>query len=165
MQEFDYKQIDTGVYCITGYTGDEENVRVPDHIGFDRVAVVSDGVFKDHKEIKSIVFDDNITDLGEFLFDGCENLSEIILPKKLETLWGYTFVRCGITEITLPDDLKSIPPFAFKDCKKLKRVICGKNLKTIHAWAFGGCDSFEEILNLEGVDISPLAFQEKVLNT
>ena len=108
-----------------------------------------------------------MTDLGEFVFDGCRNLRQLTLPAQLKTLWGYTFTRCGIEEILLPDSLRIIPPFAFKECKNLRRVVCGAGLEKIHAWAFAGCEQLTEagLVHGPGVEISPQAFETKILNT
>ena len=97
----------------------------------------------------------------KFLFDGCINLRQLKLPEQLKTLWGYTFVRCGIEEIVLPDQLRIIPPFAFKDCRNLRKVVCGAGLEKIYAWAFGGCDLLTEDGLIHGpkVEISPQAFE------
>lgn len=162
MQEFTYKLIEDGTYCITGYQGDEAEVVIPD----DRVVtILFDGLFAGHSEITSVRIPNSVTDMGEFLFDGCVNLHHINLPLQLTCLWGYTFVRCGIREIVLPDHLKTLPPFAFKDCKQLQKVVCGSGMKEICSWAFGGCDQLTELVHGPNVKISPEAFQAKVLNT
>ena len=121
MQEFSYKLIEDNTYCITGYKGDEENVVVPDSFGGVPVTVLFDKLFKDHTEIISVHIPDTVTDLGEFVFEGCVNLRNIELPHDLKNLWGYTFAHCGVEEIILPDKLTTLPPFAFKDCKNLKK--------------------------------------------
>ena len=116
MQEFYYKRVEDGTYCVTGYEGDEQDVVIPE----DRViTMVYDKVFRGHSEIRSVHIPDTVTDLGEFVFDGCVNLRHLVLPANLKTLWGYTFIRCGIEEIVLPDGLRIIPPFAFKEAKML----------------------------------------------
>ena len=126
MQEFYYRRVEDGTFCLTGYEGDEAEVVIPDDKVF---TILSDKVFRGHDEITSIKIPDSVTDMGEFLFDGCVNLRHLQLPAELRTLWGYTFVRCGIEEIVLPDHLRIIPPFAFKDCKNLRKVVCGADLR------------------------------------
>lgn len=160
MQEFYYRRVDDGTYCLTGYEGDEAEVVIPTDKEF---TILSDKIFRGHSEITSIRIPDSVTDIGEFVFDGCENLRQLRLPANLKTLWGYTFVRCGIEEIVLPDQLRIIPPFAFKDCKNLRRVVCGAGLEKIYAWAFGGCGKLteENLIHGPGVDISPQAFESK----
>ena len=158
MQEFYYRMIEDGTYCLTGYKGDETHVVIPDD---KNITVLFDKVFAGHDEITSIHIPDIVTDMGEFLFDGCDRLKHIDLPSSLTYLWGHTFCRCGIEEIELPDKLESLPPFAFKDCRDLKRVICGKGMKKIHPWVFGGCESLEEVICGPEVTISPQAYEKK----
>ncbi len=162
MQDFLYVPIEDGTYCIMRYKGDEAEVVIPD----DRnVTVLFDKLFAGHREITSLYIPDTVTDMGEFLFDGCEALRHIVLPTGLKCLWGYTFCRSGFEEIVLPDGLAAIPPFAFKDCKNLKRVVCGTGMRKIHAWAFGGCDRLEEVVCGPDTEISPEAYKTKTLNT
>lgn len=163
MQGFTYKVIEDGTYCITGYQGDEADVVIPNYGG--RVTILFDKLFSGHSEITSVHIPDTVTDMGEFLFDGCVNLRHIQLPSHLTCLWGYTFVRCGIEEIVLPDGLKTLPPFAFKDCKQLKKVVCGSGMEKISSWVFDGCDGLTELIHGPNVEISPEAFASKVLNT
>ena len=177
MQKFIYRPNDNGTYAVVGYQGDEANVRIPDTYGGGIITIVGDKLFSGHAEIESVSIPDTVTDMGEFVFDGCVNLRCIDLPADLECLWGYTFVRCGIEEITLPDvrcgieeitlpdKLVTLPPFAFKDCKNLRKITCGKGLKKIYAWVFSGCDSFEELIKNETVEVSERAFDTKELNT
>lgn len=156
MQEFIFKQIEDGSYCAMRYHGDEEKVVIPEYA--TGVTILNDSLFRGHEEISEILIPDSVTDIGEFVFDGCKNLRQIRLPSNLKCLWGHTFARSGIEEIILPEGIISIPPFAFKDCKNLKRVVCNKSLKKIYAWAFSGCDLLEEVIHGPNVEISPEAF-------
>lgn len=165
MQEFDYKPNEDGTLAVIGYQGDDAQVVIPERCGSSVITVLGDRLFSGHGEITSVTIPDTVTDMGEFIFDGCVNLRHIALPRGLEALWGYTFVRCGIEEIVLPDRLVTLPPFAFKDCKSLKKVVCGKGLKKIYSWVFAGCDSFEELVKNDIVEVSPHAFDTKELNT
>ena len=160
MQDFTFKWIENDTYAVMSYEGDEEHVVVPDTYGGKPVSLISDNVFAGHKEIVSVKIPDTVTDLGEFIFDGCNNIKTIELSPNLTSLWGHTFARCGIEEITLPDGLASIPPYAFKDCKNLKRVNCGTGLKKIYAWAFGGCEQLTELYYGKDVDASPQMFEK-----
>lgn len=158
MQEYYYRQAENGTYAVTEYQGDESAVVVPPDKAGGPITILGDGLFAGHGEITTVKFPDSVTDLGEFLFDGCWKLGRIELPPGLSFLWGRTFIRCGIVEIVLPDHLSSIPPFAFQDCRNLKRVICGSGLKRIHAWAFSGCNSLQVLVCNPEVEISPQAF-------
>ena len=134
MQEFLFSPTDDGTYSVSGCKGDEANVLIPDSYGSGVITVIGDKLFSGHKEIESVHIPDTVTNMGEFIFDGCENLRHIDLPAQLECLWGYTFFRCGNEEIILPDKLVTIPPFAFKDCKNLRKVVGGKGSKEKIGW-------------------------------
>ena len=164
MHELFYQMSYDGTYSVTGYEGDEAEVIIPDRYANAPVTVLSDGLFAGHPEITSVRIPDTVTDLGEFLFDGCENLRQIKLPSQLKILWGQTFARSGFEEIVLPDLLETIPPYAFKDCKNLKKLRCGAGMKRVYAWAFGGCDALEDVYFGSQVKVSPEAFASKSLN-
>ena len=139
MQDFIYKPTDNGTYAVVGYQGDERDVKIPDSYGGGVISVIGDKLFSGHSEIESVSIPDTVTDMGEFVFDGCVKLRHIDLPENLECLWGY--------------------------CKNLKKVVCGKGLKKIYSWVFSGCDSFEELVKNEIVKVSEKAFDTKELNT
>ena len=165
MQEFTYKLLDDGSYCVMTYEGDEAEVKIPETAGQNgRISVLNDDLFKGHAEITSVSIPETVTDIGEFTFFGCDNLRRLQLPAGLETLWGQTFSGCGLEEIVLPNNVKSIPSYCFMDCKNLKRVICGTGMTNIRAWAFGGCDQLTELITGNGVKISPLAFEKRPID-
>lgn len=166
MQEFTYKLLDDGNYCVMTYEGDEAEVRIPETAGENgRITLLFDDLFKGHAEITSVTIPKTVTDLGEFLFDGCLNLKHLQLPEGLQTLWGCTFTNSGLEEITLPDGIKSIPSYCFMNCTDLVRVNCGKGLTNIRAWAFGGCDALKELnTGTNNVRISPLAFEKRPID-
>ena len=160
MHEFTFQMnYDEQSYTVMGYKGDEVNIRIPETFGGKPVTILYDKLFAGHKEVCSIYTPDSVTDFGEFLFDGCENLVYLRIPSSLRFLWGYSFVRCGLEEIVLPDGVSTISPYAFKDCRKLRKVVCGSGMKKIHSWAFGGCDQLNEVVCKDDVDISPDAFE------
>ena len=161
MDEFSFQlNYDEQSYTARQYYGEAEEVVIPEMFLGKPVTILFDKLFTGHTEIRSISIPDTVTDLGEFVFDGCFRLRELELPSGLRYLWGYTFCRSGLEEIILPDSIKIIPSYAFKDCKRLKRVVCGSGMRKISAWAFGGCENLTELVHGSDVEVSPLAFEE-----
>ena len=163
MQEFLYKQLEDETYSIIAYKGDEAAVTVPGMYRGQPVTILYDDIFKGHSEVTSVTLPDCLTDIGGFVFDGCENLHHIDLPASLENMWQYAFARCGIEEIVLPEKVRQIVSFTFKDCRQLKKIVCNDGLQHIRAWAFDGCESLAELMHKPGagIEISPLAFSSK----
>lgn len=162
MHEFFYKLIEDGTYAITGYRGDEEEVTIPDICG--KTTVISDDIFKGHKELQKVHFPAGVTNIGGFFLDGCENVKEISLPPNLENLWQYAFVRSSLEQIDIPGTVKEIIPFVFKDCKQLREVTIHPGTREICAYAFQGCTSLEKIILPTDTVISPNAFDGCNLN-
>ncbi|MDO4460004.1 MAG: leucine-rich repeat domain-containing protein [Clostridia bacterium] len=161
MHEFFYKWLDNGTFAVMEYHGDEKNVIIPDTYCGAPVSLLFDKLFAGHTEIESVNIPDTVTDIGEFLFEGCENLRHIKLPDALESIWPYAFTRSGIEEITIPEKVVSLPPCTFMDCKNLKTLNCNINLKKIYAWALGGCESLTEFNHENTVQIDPKAFERR----
>lgn len=161
MQNFIYKQVDDGTFCVTEYTGDEQHVEIPDTWCGKPVTMLYDDLFKGHGEILSVRIPDTVREIGGFVFDGCVNLRAVTLPRSLEEMWQYAFARSGIEEIVLPDGMRSVVAFTFFGCRQLRKVTCGSGLRKIRARAFLGCDALKEVIHGEAVEVSPLAFGEK----
>lgn len=156
MQTYTYKANDDGQsFTVMSYEGDDSYVTVPAMYCARPVTILYDKLFAGHTEIIALTIPAAVTDLGEFVFDGCSGLKQIRLPACLKYLWGQTFARCAAEEILLPDGIGVIPPYAFKDCKNLRRVVCGSGLKKIHAGAFKGCTELAELICGNEVQISP----------
>ena len=101
-----------------------------------------------------IVFDGDVTRIGDSAFGYCENLTSISLPSSVKRIESCAFVFCtGLTDIYLPDDITVIENDAFNYCISLTNVILPKNLVTI------GDSAFNECFALTGINIP-----EKVTN-
>ncbi|MDE6635728.1 MAG: leucine-rich repeat domain-containing protein, partial [Lachnospiraceae bacterium] len=156
----DYKYIIyEGRAVITGYTGKDKTVRIPDMIAGKKVARIESIAFIHNKSIKKVTIPDTVESIGIAAFEGCSNLSEVKLSKKLKKIERDAFTETGLRQIKLPDSVKFISNYAFYSCKKLKKVHLGKNLKKIRIGCFSGCTKLSSI-NLEHVEeIGAYAFR------
>lgn len=160
MQQFLYRILEDGSYCVTEYHGDDADVVIPDTYCNKPVTVLFDRLFKGHDEITSVKIPDTVTDIGSFVFDGCSSLKHIELPPALMNMWDSAFARSSIEEIVLPEKVVSIVPYTFKDCKDLRKVICNPGLRKIHAWAFHGCSNLTDFQCSTNTEVSEDAFKE-----
>ena len=89
---------------------------------------ISQEIFKECRNLESIIIGENVESLAPMVFAGLYNLKEIILNEKLEVIRGSVFASTGIVSITIPKNVKEIYPNAFDDCQDLKTIILqGKN--------------------------------------
>ena len=89
MQEFLFKMAEDETFSIIGYTGDEAEVVVPETYWGKPVTILFDALFSGHPEITSVQIPASVTDIGEFVFDGCSGLRHVELPEKLEHIWPH----------------------------------------------------------------------------
>ena len=84
---------------------------------------ISQEIFKECRNLESIIIGENVESLAPMVFSGLYNLKEIILNEKLEVIRGSAFASTGIVSITIPKNVKEIYPNAFDDCQDLKTII------------------------------------------
>lgn len=152
---------------ISGYTGNDSDLIIPDTIDELPVTRIYDGVFKDKKfnsvtfpsqlvtigkeafyncRINEVpIFPDTLTTVGESAFDCCNFIGELHLPKNLIKLEKYAFSRNSSTKIVVGENTQSVEDFAFYSCDKLKYLDFGDGVKTIEKNAITSCFGLTDI--------------------
>lgn len=108
----------------------------------DSIVEIDDFAFS-NTAIRSVKCPPNIKKLGA-IFADCDNLKEVIFPKKLKTI-NRTFMRSSIETIFIPEGVEEIDT-AFQDCKRLKIVSIPSTLKHIDIYSFKNCNNIEKII-------------------
>lgn len=92
------------------------------------------------------VIEEGTTQIGTNMFVYCDMLTEVVLPKSLESIGDGAFAYCtGLTEITLPEKLTTICPRAFFGCSGLDEVNFSEGLESIGDSAFDGCTGLKRV--------------------
>ena len=117
-----------------------ESVKIPDSVSVIYTA------FRDCTALKSVIFGkkSKLTNIDEWTFSGCENLSEISLPNGVSYIGQFAFSDCkSLTSIKLSNRLTEIRYKAFSGCSSLKTVVIPHGVTVIDHSAFSGCTSLE----------------------
>ena len=148
MKDFVYKLTDDGKGAIlTSYTGEEGDVVFPSEVdnGIPVIAI-DDGMCSDNPVIVNIRIPGSIKTIGNAAFSRCPNLKSIVLEEGLIQLGMCCFGGCPeLIDVQLPDSLEIVDNFVFAQCKALEEVKFGTKLKSIGMRAFYGCDSLSSI--------------------
>lgn len=84
--------------------------------------------------------------IGDYAFEKCTNMDEIILPDSVNSIGKFAFSKCyDLKTILLSDGLIDIGEYAFQGCISLEEIILPKMLKTIRASAFESCQTLRKI--------------------
>lgn len=138
---------------------------------------VADGLFKDCRDVTSVVLPPGIETLGGSMFSGCRSLESVSLPAALKSIESYAFQSCqkiqavnipsGVTNIgqlafesceklaalALPDGLAAMGDNAFDRCTNLTSLTIPASLKRIPMGAFQNCTSLTNVTVEEGVEV------------
>ena len=153
-QFYAYELDDYDNAIITGYTGKETALKIPDTI--DNYTVVAIGKFAfsmqaDLQEnLVSVTIPDSVTTIDEDAFWACTSLVHVELPAHLKTLGHEAFGSCtALTEITIPASSievnNSFTCSPFKGCTNLKNIYFENGITKIPDQLFSNCPGITKI--------------------
>ena len=102
--------------------------------------------YNNKTEIKKIIVESGVTNIGQFAFDGCSSLETISLPNTVTNIGSYAFSHCeNLKSISLPDNLESLGGSAFEYCKKLQEISLSYGITKIPNYCFEGCTDLRRV--------------------
>jgi len=130
------------------YTGKGQSV--PRNVVSVRFALnvteVEDHAFEDCYDLIEVVLNDGLKKIGIEAFRDCSSLESITLPSTVIEIDKEAFSCCtSLQSINIPSTITDIGPNAFSSCIRLQEVELHEGLQTIGACAFTRCESLESI--------------------
>lgn len=124
-------------YQLTGYTGSDATVLVPETFNNKPVTRINQTAFADNNKIYRVLLPDTIEKIDARAFQNCLSLRSMILPKNLKVLETETFINCDSLEFVMVNELlETIEANPFYDCKSLKSVSFKGNPSNVNNWVF-----------------------------
>jgi hypothetical protein len=132
---------------IKGYTGEPGKVVIPAKIEDIPVVEIGAGVFGDKRKITAIIIPDTVKKIGTRAFAET-GITSIVIPDSVTEIGFYLFDDCEeLTEIKFSDSLETIPDIIyFSSLTALKKSNLPKNLKRIADGSFTGCRELIELI-------------------
>ncbi len=108
---------ETGELRVSG-TGD-----MYDHLSGANISGTADYMWYDFwREVKSLVIEDGITYIGNFVFNGLPNLTSLYIGNTVEEIGQEAFYSCSrLTTVHIPASVYKIHLGAFGYCKSIKK--------------------------------------------
>lgn len=86
--------------------------------------------FIQRKNIKNIIFEEGIKNIGLYAFCGCENISSVTIPSSVDVIQGAAFGDCtNLKEVKILNGTAVIGGQAFAYCDNLEKVIIPKSVE------------------------------------
>lgn len=94
---------DAATGTITGWTGQQAQLRLPASIGGVQVTGIASGAFQGLDTLETVIFPESITSIDKKAFSDCASLSYIIFESaRLPRMAVYAFDNCPIKDIDIP---------------------------------------------------------------
>ena len=161
-----YEKQDNGYflrYYTLGFSKIDDELVIPDKYKDGTVIGIRGDVFKNVKNLKTVILPPTIEEIRGGAFENCSDLERINIPVKVTEIHGDTFSGCtSLEEIVIPDKVTRIGGHAFYGCHSLREVVISdlSELKEIGSSAFRECYNLYSITLPYGVDINERAFKE-----
>lgn len=151
--ELTYTMSENGEITVTGYTGAELVVVLPDSIDGIPVTAIGEAAFEGMGNLKAIYIPDSVSAIGFGAFRDCNSLSTLRTPVVEVTAHPYFGALFGastyeINASEVPDSLTTlivggtverIPAYGFYDCNSIECIGLPETVKQIEKFAFWGC--------------------------
>ena len=143
---------------ITGYTGKDKEITIPEELDGTVIAGISADTFYNCDTLEKITIPASITEIGESAFYDCDNLKEFAVADDSETYYAKDGVlfrtkddclmayppAATATSYTVPDGCKELYYAAFGKCNNLEEITLPDSLLYIDDWVFA-YDSIDHI--------------------
>ena len=138
---------------LMAYKGEETEVTLPESYNGQNYELF-EGAFKNNSRITKVSFSMATTSTGYNTFQGCTNLTEVVLSESVKTIDSYSFDGCSaLKKVTMPA-VEAIISYAFQNCKNLMHITIPATVTTIGNNAFYQCLELYEVENLSSLTIT-----------
>lgn len=98
------------------------------------------------EEIATVIVEEGVTYLGDYLFNKAYSLTSVTLPEGLREIGTATFANCtGLTSITFPEGLEVIGSKSFTGGSNLAEVYLPSTIKYIDMKAFENASGIKDV--------------------
>ena len=112
----------------------------------------SESQFYGNKEIKTVVIQSGVTDIGQYAFFNCPKLTSVRMADSVKSIGYGAFYNCtSLKSIEIPDGVTSIGEYAFASCISLNNVTIPGSVESIGSSAFSSCQRLTDITVSDGV--------------
>jgi len=118
----------------------------------DTVTDIGEWAFNCCETITNVIISNSVINIREGAFSGCRNLTSVTIPDSVTSIGDEAFVFCtSLTSIAIPDSVTSIGIYAFGYCESLTSIIIPDSVTNIEGGVFDGCSNLKNVTIGKGV--------------
>ena len=122
-------------------------------ITFERaISQIGNYAFMCCDNLTSITIPNSVTSIGIAAFSACNNMTSVTIGNRVASIGDTAFLNCsGLTSVTIPDSVTEIGDNAFISCHGLTSVTIPDSVTTIGDGAFDNCTGLTNVTIGNGV--------------
>lgn len=133
--DLEWRLDDSGTLAITG-TGDMINWTNANAVPWS----------PHRKKISVVEMDDGVTGIGDYAFDGCQNLVSAPIPGTVTDIGRNAFNGCGkLTGLLIPGSVTYMGMYAFNNCDSIEEIEIPPSITFLERNVFAGCDELKHV--------------------
>lgn len=133
-----------GKLRLTYYGGSTYEVPADGNTTLTRAEVT--GGTMDKLYIVSAEIGSAVTNVGNYAFSACTNLSSVTFADTVTVIGYHGFSDCsGLTSVVIPDSVTLIDSGVFNNCSNLSSITIPDSVTSIGEYVFNGCKSLSSI--------------------
>lgn len=137
--EYEYDE-ELGGIAITKYTGEFENVIIPDKLDGKTVVRIGEEAFYECGHIVSVKISESVMEIGKGAFGWCINLVSANIPRGVTEIKSDVFFNCeNLAGITIHDGVTKICSNAFDSCESITDITIPESVTDISVFTFDCC--------------------------
>ncbi|MBP5560208.1 MAG: leucine-rich repeat protein [Muribaculaceae bacterium] len=121
----------------------DEETEITEVVVPEGTKLINQHVFFNGSFLKSVSIPLTVTSVGGSAFEGCEALTELVLPDSVATINYRTFYGSGITTLTLPAQLTKIDYSAFAGMAEVSDVYCAADPAKLYWFGSDNAEAFK----------------------
>lgn len=109
-----------------------------------KLTFIESSSFRNCKDLTSVKFADNLTEIGNYTFENCENLVVPELPSTVKALGIYAFANTAVSSVDIKGSI-AYSNGVYSNCKKLKTATFDENTNCVRTGMFSGCNALTTV--------------------
>ncbi len=137
----------TASVCISYYSGQEQNLQIPETMGEYPIRGIGEEAFMKNQTLQSVQIPGCVEYISSGAFAQCPKLTDVTLNDGLLEIGDYAFNRCpSLESLMLPDSVAALGRGAFSFSSSLASVEIGFGLQQTIDNPFTGCKALSSIV-------------------